>query len=39
MYSATRTALNDRFTALTDPAHLMMTLVGPQEETTMFDNF
>ena len=39
MYSATRTALNDRFAALTDPAHLMMTLVGPQEETTIFDNF
>ena len=39
MYSATRTALNDRFAKLTDPAHLMMTLVGPQEETTILDNF
>ena len=39
MYSATRTALNDRFVALTDPAHLKMTLVGPQEEMTTFDNF
>ena len=39
MYSATRTALNDRFAARTDPAHLVMTLVGPQEETTILDKF
>ena len=39
MYSATRTALNDRFAELTDPAHLKITLVGPQEEMTFLDNF
>ena len=39
MYSATRTALNDRFLELTNPTHLMMTLVGPQEQTTILDKF
>lgn len=39
MYSATRNALNDRFAMLTDPDCLLMTLVGPQEEVTIFDNF
>ena len=39
MYSATRNALNDRFAVLTDPARLVMTLVSPQEEMTIFDNF
>ena len=39
MYSATRTALNEQFLALTDPDRLIMTLVGPQEETTILDKF
>ena len=39
MYSATRTALNEQFLSLTDPAHLMITLVGAQEETTILDKF
>ena len=39
MYSATNNALNDRFAMLTDPARLVMTLVSPQEEMTIFDNF
>ena len=39
MYSATSTALKEQFSTLTDPAHLMMTLVGPQGQTTILDNF
>jgi predicted acylesterase/phospholipase RssA len=39
MYSATRTALNDRFLDLSDPNYLRMTLVGPEGETTRLDNF
>ena len=39
MYSATRAALDGRFVSLTDPTHLMMTLVGPQGQTTILDNF
>ena len=39
MYSATRTALNDSFLDLSDPNYLRMTLVGPQGQTTILDNF
>jgi predicted acylesterase/phospholipase RssA len=39
MYSATRTALNDSFLELSDPDCLMMTLVGPQGQTTILDDF
>jgi len=39
MYSATRTALNDSFLDLSDPNYLRMTLVGPQGQTTLLDNF
>ena len=39
MYSATRTALNDSFLELSDPNDLRMTLVGPQGQTTILDNF
>jgi NTE family protein len=39
MYSATRTALNDSFLDLSDPNYLRMTLVGPQGQTTILDDF
>ena len=39
MYSATRTALNDSFLDLSDPNDLRMTLVGPQGQTTILDDF
>ncbi len=39
MYSATRTALNDNFLDLSDPNYLRMTLVGPQGQTTIRDDF
>ena len=39
MYSATRTTLNDSFLELSDPNYLVMTLVGPQGQTTILDNF
>jgi predicted acylesterase/phospholipase RssA len=39
MYSATHTALKDRFFELTEPEHLSMTLVGPRGETTVTDQF
>ena len=39
MYSATCTALNDSFLDLSDPNYLRMTLVGPQGQTTIRDDF
>jgi NTE family protein len=39
MHSATRTALNDNFLELSDPNYLRMTLVGPQGQMTIRDDF
>jgi NTE family protein len=39
MYSATCTALNDKFLDLSDPNDLRMTLVGPQGQTSIRDDF
>jgi predicted acylesterase/phospholipase RssA len=39
MHSATRTALNDSFLDLSDSNALRMTLVGPQGQTTIRDDF
>jgi hypothetical protein len=38
-YSETRTTLNDSFLELSDPNDLMMTLVGPQGQTTILEDF
>jgi NTE family protein len=39
MYSATRTALNDRFLELSDPNEFIMTLVGPEGQTKRLYDF
>jgi predicted acylesterase/phospholipase RssA len=39
MYKVTKTELDERFEALTDPNWLMMTLVGPQGGRNVLDDF
>jgi len=39
MYSATRTVLNDNFITLTNPNRLRMTLIGPQGQAKILEDF